>query len=302
MGYDLTLGDCVHSHARAFTTHPAFELIAAADPLPARRHAFEEHYRAPAYPSFEKALRQHAVDLVVIATPTSTHDQVLKRTVELSEPKMILCEKPLSDDLQQAREMVDRCAGLGIPLFVNYVRRSEPGVNQVKQRIVSGEIAVPVRGVAWYSNGWIHNASHFVNLLEHWIGPILSAQTLSVEGSNESNTDPDVRVEFRNGAVIFLALSGGPASHHSLEILAPNGRLRYDLGGESITWQGALPDHHTGIASLELEPHTIPSDMRRYQWHVADQIAAALDGESFELCTGREALTSLEIMLRIVQP
>src|SRR5574337_363384 len=153
MGYDLHLDPAVHvySHACAFSHHPGFHLIAAVDPEAQRRQTFVQKYQCPAYGDVDSALRQHQPNLVVIATPTRFHGETLQRVLDQSHPKVVLCEKPISYDLEEARAMVHACAANGIRLYVNYMRRSDKGVIEVKRRLDSGEIGIPVKGVVWYS-------------------------------------------------------------------------------------------------------------------------------------------------------
>ena len=94
------------------------------------------------------------------------HSLTLKEVLAHSTPKLILCEKPLAYDLDEAGEMVEACESAGVKLFVNYMRRADPGAIEIKARIESGQIATPIKGVAWYSKGFLHNGSHFFNLLE----------------------------------------------------------------------------------------------------------------------------------------
>jgi predicted dehydrogenase len=48
------------------------------------------------FPDLVSAMQQLSPEIVVIATPTLRHAADLKSVLELSRPKAILCEKPLS--------------------------------------------------------------------------------------------------------------------------------------------------------------------------------------------------------------
>jgi predicted dehydrogenase len=304
MRYDLGLNPDTHvySHARAFKVHPAFHLLGGVDPDNRQRRSFEREYHCPAYTDVETALVQVQPKLIVIAVPTPFHGETLRRVLKQSRPAAVLCEKPLSYDLEEARAMVQACADESTWLFVNYMRRSVPGVIEVKRRIEAGEIAVPVKGVAWYSKGLLHNGSHFFNLLQYWLGPMVTTDLLdSGRLWNGTDPEPDVRVLFEQGKIVFLAAREEAFSHHTAELLATNGRLRCERGGEHIHWQPAVPDRHRQACTmLSPEIETIASGMDRYQWHVAEQLAAALDGRKAYLCDGTEALKTLESIKTII--
>jgi predicted dehydrogenase len=303
MGYDLGLDPEVNirTHARAFSRHPSFRLLGAADPEAARRETFEREYRCPAFSDVEAALRSVQPELVVISAPTPLHAAVLAKVLALSRPKAVLCEKPLSYDLAEARAMVKACADKGVRLFVNYMRRSDPGAIEIKRRLDSGEIKTPVKGVVWYSKGLMHNGSHFFNLLEYWLGEMKSADIVGAGRLWDGvDPEPDVNVVFARGQAIFLAAREEDYSHYTVELVAPNGRLRYDKGGRRIVWQSAVPDKtFAGYVSLSDEPEPIESQMDRFQYNVAEQIAARLEGHDACLSDGADALRTLESLTTI---
>lgn len=304
MGYDLTLDPsiAVYSHARALSLHPQFVISGGVDLSFASRTLFEQHYHQPSYADTKLALASVAADVVVIASPTAGHREVLDIVLSNAKPEVILCEKPLAYDLSEAREMVDMCESHGVKLFVNYIRRADPGVIEIKKRIDAQAIAPPIKGTVWYSKGFFNNGSHFFNLLEFWLGAFVKAQVISV-GRLWNNTDPepDVVVEFERGKVVFMAAWEEAFSHYTIELISPSGRLRYEQGGKWIAWQVPYADSQfSGHKILEAVPQLIGNDMYRYQWNVADQLANAMSGKPHELCTGLQALATLEAMHQIV--
>jgi predicted dehydrogenase len=302
MDYDLYSPNVVFSHARAFANHPAFELLSAVDPSSIKRDIFSQHYGRPVYPDIESALKADAASIVVIASPTAEHGTALNEVLSHSAPKAILCEKPLAYGLAEAREMVESCEKAGVKVFVNYMRRADPGAIEVKQRIESGKITAPVKGFVWYSKGFLHNGSHFFNLLEFWLGGFVKA-TLLDSGRlwNNQDPEPDVRVEFERGTLVFFAAWEEAFSHYTIELLSRSGRLRYEQGGEFIAWQSAHADPlFAGYEILRPVPEIIANGMNRYQWHVVDQLANAIADKSHSLCTGWEALATLEAMHQII--
>ena len=304
VGYDLfhDPAKAVYTHARAFSMHPAFDLVGAVDPSESRRNLFKNHYAKPAYPSVESALHAQSPNVLVIASPTTHHSLTLKEVLAHSAPKAILCEKPLAFDLKEGHEIVETCESAGIKLFVNYMRRADPGAIEIKARIESGIISEPIKGVAWYSKGFLHNGSHFFNLLEFWLGPFIRAKMLDAGRLfNNQDPEPDVQVEFAHGKVVFIAAWEEAFSHYTIELLSPSGRLRYDQGGESIAWQSTQADPNmSGYEILKNVPEMIPNGMSRYQWNVADQLANALADKPHTLSTAKQSLATLEAMHQLI--
>ena len=305
LGYDLDLPaeGYVLTHARALSAHPAFELLAGVDPDEERRALFTSHYRRPVFADMAHAFEEVSPELVVIAGPTRLHAKLLQQLVARGGIRAILCEKPLSYDLDEARGMVQACENAGIRLYVNYMRRSDPGVIRVKAWIDAGRIAAPFKGVAWYSKGFLNNGTHIFNLLAYWLGPMQRFDIIDAGRTwSHGDPEPDVRVRFAQGSVNFLAAREESFSHYTVELIASNGRLRYEQGGESIEWQGVQDDpHFPGYRTLAPVPEQIPTQMTRYQWNVTNELAAALEGRPHHLCPATDALATLAACRKIVE-
>ena len=300
MGYDINLDPekYVYTHARAFSQHPGFELIAGVDNTRLVRAKFADNYDCPAYESIDSALEQHQPDLVVIATPTGEHLKNINNILKCKSLKIILCEKPLSYELDDARKIVEVCDDSGVDLYVNYMRRSDPGAIEVKRRLDSGDIRTPIKGVVWYSKGFYHNGSHFFNLLEYWLGPMQGSKIIS-QGRlwDGSDPEPDVQVNYARGSVVFLSVREEDFSYYTIELLASNGRLKYGRGGESITWYNSERDELLdGYTSLSQISEIIESGMDKYQSNVVEQVFQLLNNKTPELCSGDKALDTIYSM------
>jgi predicted dehydrogenase len=304
MEYDLDLDPekAIYTHARAISMHPAFELLAAVDPIRQKRDIFTEHFQLPAFTNVREALGKVSPTVIIIASPTVSHVELVIEVLELCHPKIILCEKPLAYDLGDARNLVELCKNAGVKLFVNYIRRSDPGAIDVKKRLVN-YFDKPVKGIAWYSKGFIHNGSHLFNLLEFWLGKYVQATVIN-DGRlwQEHDTEPDVQVQFEHGTVLFFAAWEEIFSHYTIELLGSWGLLRYERGGEYITWLDTQDNKETkGYTFLKTTPEIILNRMNYYQLSVFEQIAEEMLGRKTSLCTGEEALGTLEAINSIIK-
>lgn len=302
MGYDLdddSLDSRVASLSRAFACHPLFDLVGGVDSSAHRRELFTSHYAKPVFSSFADALEEIAPDLVAISVPTEAHYQVFLEVIQARSTKAILCEKPLSYSLGEATEMVQLASRADVQLYTNYMRRCDRAVVEVKRRLLRGEIAGPIKGVCWYSKGLFNNGSHFLNLLQFWLGDVTSFEIID-HGRLWSGHDPepDLEVFFEMGKVYFHAAREENFSYHSVELVTANGRLRYESG--NISWQPVVSDHlNKGYLVLDSAAESIDSDALRLQFYVADQIANDLAGNLTTICTGDQGLSTMQILDQI---
>jgi predicted dehydrogenase len=303
MGYDLSLNpaEYVLTHVRAFHQHPAYQLQGAVDLDPQKRAIFKSNYGVPAFATVDTAMAKVQPDVVAVATPTHWHAATMQEVLHAYAPKAILCEKPLAFDLSEAREMIQLASKRGCKVFVNYMRRAEPGVIEVKNRMSDGRIGSLEKGVVWYSKGLFNNGSHFLNLLQYWVGEVTDFQIVQ-PGRMWSDVDPepDVLITFGSKRILFLAAKEENFSHYTVELLFSNGRLRYEQGGGKVIWQGVGGDQAlAGYSVLKDVETCLSTDMDHVQWHVADQLASSLAGEESEICSAVEALRTIEVLASI---
>ena len=303
MGYDLRLDPATHAltHARGFHRHEAFRLVGGVDLEPQRRQMFETHYACPAYADVRSAMTALQPDVVVVATPTATHCSTMRDVMQAGSPRAVLCEKPLAFQLDEAREIVDLCNARGCLLYVNYMRRADVGTTEIKHRLDAGSIGRPEKAVAWYSKGLFNNGSHLLDLLRYWLGEVKGWRVIAAGRLWDGHDpEPDVALSFGAATAYFLAAREENFSHYTVELVAANGRLRYDQGGERILWQPTIADPAcVGYTILDTEAQIIRTDLARAQRQVADQLARAMQGGVASLCDGAEAFRTLETLVAI---
>src|ERR1700704_2881421 len=109
-------------------------LSACAEPSTGRLAAFERQYpSARAYADYNRLLRDGDVDAVIVATPTSTHREVVEAC--LSAGIHVLVEKPLASKVEDAQAMAALAAETGRTLMVGHTFLFNPAVRAIKRYI-----------------------------------------------------------------------------------------------------------------------------------------------------------------------
>ncbi|MBU8820247.1 Gfo/Idh/MocA family protein [Mycolicibacterium goodii] len=89
------------------------------------------------------AIADPGVDAVVLATPGPTHEKQLLACLEHGKP--VLCEKPLTTDVDTSLHVVRREAELGKRLIqVGFMRRFDHEYAQLKALLDAGELGTPL--------------------------------------------------------------------------------------------------------------------------------------------------------------
>ena len=294
--YDLDLSKrFIHTHARAISIHPDFELIGAVDINKKNRDEFKKNYRKPVFENFNDASSELNPDLIIISSPTKTHKDVLEEILKKVTPLAILCEKPLDIDIKNARKIVSHCYKNNILLYVNYIRRSDPGSIKVREMLKKEIFKKPYKGIVWYSKGLKNNGSHFINLLEYWFGQHIDIKNISKgkQYKKINDCDYDFTITFKNAEIFFCASIEESSTYNSIEIMSPTGRLLYENGGEEIFFQKVNSPKNN---YLEKEKTFIQTNMNKYQYNVLNNLSASIKGESSFISMGNDALQTLEIV------
>jgi len=157
------------THAKAFQTHPGFEMVACVDPDGDKAQEFSGKWAIPKhYTMLSEALRAQKYDIISICSPTASHEACL-REIESHGAKLVFCEKPITGDISSARLMVQRFRH---KMVVNYLRRWDPALISLAGEIASGKYGKLISAQAHYNKGLYNNGSHMIDLLGMFFGDL----------------------------------------------------------------------------------------------------------------------------------
>ncbi len=125
--------------ARNISQLKNFELAAIVDFSDSRKMvAAEKHPEASIFNSLEDALRSVACDAVIVATPSHTHFQLAKAA--LMAGLHVIVEKPLTTNLDEARELTDLANSRDLILLVDHTYVYSPAVEVMREMVLGGEL------------------------------------------------------------------------------------------------------------------------------------------------------------------
>jgi predicted dehydrogenase len=115
----------------------AVTAVAARDPRRARR--FAERYRvATVHPDYAAVLADPEVDAVYVPLPNGLHAEWI--LAALAAGKHVLCEKPLTSNAAQAREVADAADRSGLVVMEAFHYRYHPLMARVRQLLDEGAV------------------------------------------------------------------------------------------------------------------------------------------------------------------
>jgi len=121
----------------------AANLIAVADLIPERADQCAAAFEVPhVYYHHQDLNADKEVDAVIVTATTVNHKEIVVDAVENGKP--VFCEKPMTLNLEEAREMKAVVEKKGVFYQQGYMRRFDAGQAAAKARIDAGEIGKPV--------------------------------------------------------------------------------------------------------------------------------------------------------------
>ena len=302
LGYDKTLGEeIILTHSKAFSMHPGYDLVAGCDFHPEKRQAFELFTGAPSYSTVSE-LDGHC-DVIAIATPPHDRQNLVESCLSLT-PRLIILEKPIASNVKEARAIVELCQITGCKILVNYMRRCEPVVQNLKTDIAEGRYGEFVGGHILYTRGILGNASHFLDLFSFLIGEPEGRGVIGRASQGTLIADPNIDfwVEFNRKRCLFQAISSAEFSIGSAQFLFSKVSINYEDFGRNINFKYLEADpHFTEFNRLTQDGKRIESDFQRAQWYVATHVYRHLtEGEEI-VGSGESGLQILEICDELIE-
>jgi predicted dehydrogenase len=149
-------------HATAAILDNRAALVAGAlSSDPAKAKASAPDYDIPddrAYGSYKEMAEQEAkrpdkIDFVSVATPNHTHYEIAKTFAEAGFN--VICDKPLTFDLQQAEDLLKVVEKTGVVFAVTHNYTGYPLVRQAREMVLNGELGEINAIRSCYIQGWL---------------------------------------------------------------------------------------------------------------------------------------------------
>jgi myo-inositol 2-dehydrogenase/D-chiro-inositol 1-dehydrogenase len=123
-------------HANVLAGHPAVERVVITDPDDGRAEAVAREVGGRAVGSVEALLAE--VDAVVITSPTITHADLIRETVDSGRPTF--CEKPITIDLASTEAVIAHVRRRGATVQMGFQRRFDAGYRQARELVACGSL------------------------------------------------------------------------------------------------------------------------------------------------------------------
>ncbi len=267
--------------------------------------------------SWRDAVNDPGVGIVLVLTYPDSHAEI--GIAALESGKHVLCEKPLTRTLDEARALVATATKVGRVLKCGFNHRHHPAVLEAHKLVMAGAIGKPTFGRARYGIGgrvgiekeWrsdpkivsggqlMEQGIHVVDLFRWFIGEVAR-----VTGFTSNTRWPIAPLE-DNGFALLETASGAICSVHS-SLTQWTNLFEFEVYGEngSITIEGLGTSY--GVEKLHVAMHDPTGPFARNtiefrggdgSWKAEwDELVRAIDERRAPLGSGDDGLRAMEIV------
>lgn len=253
------MGHIGHRHAQAYTESDKAQLVAVCDRVPELAKSAGEKFGVPYFTSAEEMFAQMKPDITSVTTGgyeySSDHYEPTIQALEAGSH--VLGEKPISNNLRHAVEMVELAEKKGLCYGIDMNHRFTPAARQAKKWQDEGKIGsilfcnmalwigkfMPLESVYYHLKAL---NPHSINIMHYFCGPITEVATFAMmaPGRNIYSTQ-STAIRFESGAVGHLTSSYDIERGHPMErceVAGTNGRFTFeDMWREAVLYPVGTP-------------------------------------------------------------
>lgn len=221
------------------------------------------------FPDYRELLRRARPEMVIVASWTETHADVVMRACR-GGARVIICEKPMASSLPAARRMLAACRENGVSLIINHERRYDGRYRKAGELIRDGRIGtIKTVFASILTSGYhgpsrleegggplLHDGTHMIDILRLLFGEIRSAEGEFQRAGRSRGYEDRAAAWLRTESGIDIFLEAGGSRRYfqfELEIYGTEGKIVIGNGYERL-YTAQRSKWYTGFRDLREVP------------------------------------------------
>ena len=288
-------------HAQKYAALAECELVALADPNSAAAGALARELGTRASGDYRELLGK--VDAVSVATPTALHFEVTRAFLEAGTH--VLVEKPITETVEQAQQLIAVARRAGRVLQVGHLERFNPAILAAEPhlrspRFIECHRLAPFRERGTDVNVVLDLMIHDLDLVQSIVGsPIASIDAVGTPVFSAEIDIANARIRFANGCVANATASRvSLKTERKLRLFQDDAYLSIDLQQKILTVirkQDTGPDAARLPVSID-EQSFEPGDALRAE---IKAFLASCRGERPVVVSGDDGMRALQTAMTI---
>lgn len=241
----IGMGHIGFIHARAYVSSPEAELVGVCDIRRDRAEEAAKTFGVPYYLDAAEMLRELKPDLCSVTTGgyeySSDHYEPTMQALRAG--CHVLGEKPISNDLRHAAEMLETAKKMGVCYGIDMNHRFTPAARTAEKWMAEGKIgdllfcnmALWIGKFMKLESPYYHLKAlnpHSVNIMQHFCGPVEKVTCFAMKAPGRDIwSTASINMQFECGAVGHLTSSYDIKRGHPMErceVAGTNGRFVFE--------------------------------------------------------------------------
>lgn len=237
----IGLGKIGSMHAQIYHDDPRCEIVAVCDAFLNKAEAAAQNYECMAFASVDEMLQETSIDIASVCTAGKENggDHYEPTMALLNAGIAVLGEKPISDEIPKAREMVALAQKKDLRYGINLNHRFTPAAKRGREWVDEGRLGeLNIVNMTMWINNPKESSPHFhmralhshsIDVLRYFCGDVRRVQAFFKQGKGRQGwSNVQVNMLFESGVVGHLTGSydAGPSyGLETLEVVGSDGRL-----------------------------------------------------------------------------
>jgi predicted dehydrogenase len=299
-------GGIAPAYVEALAGSSRAQLVGVADVRLEAAQALAGKAACAAFSSYRDLAESSPLDAVIVCTPPVTHAEIVCSFLE--RKVHVLCEKPLSIDVDNARRMVETAHRRGVKLSMGSKFRYVDDVIRAKAIVISGILGEIILFENAFTsrvdmrNRWnsdpaisgggvlIDNGAHSVDLMRYFLGPLAEVQVVEGKRVQGLPVEDTVRIFVRSTAGVMGSIDLSWSINKELDSYI---NIYGSRGTISVGWKESKYRQSTSPDWVVFGKGYNKVQAFRSQ---IDNFAQAIRGEEALLITAEDALASVEVI------
>jgi predicted dehydrogenase len=203
------VGHIGREHARIYSRLPEVEFVGMCDLDGQVAEKLAQKHGVKSFPTVQ-ALAD-VIDAATVATPTNTHHEIAGQLLRAG--KHVLVEKPIADNTEQARELIELAASKGLVLQVGHIERFNPALGALEEKLTHPRFIEAHRLSAYPGRSTdigvvLDLMIHDIEVVLHLVrSPLVSVDSVGTPVLSKGEDIANARLRFENGCVANLTAS-----------------------------------------------------------------------------------------------
>ncbi len=298
------------SHFGMWMSNPSTQLVAIADKKKLRPIYKKKKLNLKFYKNYKIMIKKEKPKIISICTWKDTHYEITNTCIDLGV-KVIVLEKPLANNIPQAKKILKKINLTKTNVIVNHRRRFDDDIIKLKSLLEKGIIGDILQVSCFYVYGILTTGTHLIDTIRMLFIDIageidevtgFKSNNLSFKSKDDNNLDAFLK--FKNGlSCAIQSLDMKSYDNFDIYIYGKKGKILISgIGRDILYYKTTDSPEHTDFKELTNVPRKINSSKPRPQFkRLGENAINCLLKKSKPLCNATESYKDMMIIDCIIK-